>query len=57
MLVITRKIGESFKIGDDIVITVTKTSESTAKLGIDAPKNVSILREELCFQWHGDPQD
>lgn len=54
MLVIARKIGESLKIGNDIVITITNTSEHAAKLGIDAPKNVTILKEEFCQQRHYD---
>ncbi|WP_446897244.1 carbon storage regulator CsrA [Clostridium sp. LBM24168] len=47
MLVISRKKGESFLIGDDIEITVSKIEEGSVKLSISAPRNVTILRKEL----------
>lgn len=50
MLVITRKKGESLMIGDDIEITISKIEEGSVKIGIEAPKNISILRKELYEQ-------
>ena len=47
MLIITRKKGESLMIGDDIEITVSKIDDGSVKIGINAPKNISILRKEL----------
>lgn len=47
MLIITRKTGESVMIGDDIEITVSKISDGSVKLGIKAPKDISILRKEI----------
>jgi carbon storage regulator len=47
MLVLSRKIGESISIGDNINIKVVSIEKGSVKLGIDAPKNVIILREEL----------
>lgn len=47
MLVITRKEGESILIGDDIEITISKISDGSAKIAINAPKEMTILREEL----------
>lgn len=47
MLVITRKKGESFLIGDNIEVTVVSTNENNVKLSISAPKEVTILRKEL----------
>jgi carbon storage regulator len=47
MLIITRKKGESLMIGDDIEITITKIIDGSVKIGINAPKNVTILRKEL----------
>lgn len=47
MLIITRKKGQSLMIGDDIEITVSKIEDGSVKLGINAPKNVNILRKEL----------
>lgn len=48
MLVITRKEGESLVIGDDITITVTEIkSDTQIKIGIEAPADIPVLREEL----------
>ncbi len=47
MLVLARRLGESLIIGDDIKITVEKISKSQIKLGIEAPKEVVIAREEV----------
>ena len=47
MLVIGRKKGEAFLIGEDIEITVVKVEDGTVKLAIEAPRNISILRKEL----------
>lgn len=47
MLIITRKKGQSFMIGDDIEITISKLEDGSVKLGIEAPKDVTILRKEL----------
>ena len=46
MLCLTRKAGESIKIGDDITIVIID-SRGQVKIGIDAPKDVVILRSEL----------
>ncbi len=50
MLIISRKKGESLMIGDDIEITISRVDDGTVKLGIKAPKSVSILRKELYEQ-------
>lgn len=47
MLVIARKEGQSFLVGDDVEITVIKQLDGTVKLGINAPKDKVILRKEL----------
>ena len=47
MLVLGRKINETVKIGDDIVITVVRVQGQIVKLGIEAPKDKVILRGEL----------
>ncbi|NMF03254.1 carbon storage regulator CsrA [Clostridium beijerinckii] len=47
MLIITRKKGESLMIGDDIEIVISKVDDGSVKIGIKAPKDVSILRKEL----------
>ena len=47
MLVLTRRLGEAITIGDDIKIVIVDISGNQVKLGIDAPKDVEIYREEL----------
>ena len=46
MLVLSRKLGESIMIGDGIVITLLDVVNGKVKLGINAPKEVAIRREE-----------
>lgn len=47
MLVLTRKAGEKLVIGNDIEVTVLEVRGDTIKIGIDAPKHVSIYRDEI----------
>ena len=47
MLILTRRTGEAILIGDDIKITVTAINGNQCRIGIDAPKEVKVLREEL----------
>lgn len=47
MLVLTRKTGQSIRIGDDIVIKIVDVDGSQVKIGIEAPKGIVIFREEL----------
>ena len=47
MLVLTRRIGESLLIGGNIRIVVIRFADGGVKLGIEAPKEISILRAEL----------
>lgn len=47
MLILTRKVGESIKVGDDITITVTSAQNGQVKIGIDAPKHVQVHRQEI----------
>ncbi len=47
MLVLTRKNGEKIKIGDNIYVSVLEISKSGVRIGIDAPKNIEILRYEV----------
>jgi carbon storage regulator len=47
MLIITRKLQESFVIGDGIEIFILDVQNDKVKIGINAPKEVSILRKEL----------
>ncbi|MBF0431969.1 MAG: carbon storage regulator CsrA [Fibrobacteria bacterium] len=47
MLVLTRKIGESIRINDNISITVMEIDGRSVKIAIDAPRSVPIHREEI----------
>ena len=47
MLIITRKLGENIRIGDDIRVVVLDIKGGQVKLGIDAPPHVSVHREEI----------
>ncbi|EEG76541.1 carbon storage regulator CsrA [Dethiobacter alkaliphilus] len=47
MLVLTRKSGENLIIGDNITIKILEIKGDTVKIGIDAPKEVAIHREEV----------
>lgn len=47
MLILTRKVGESLLIGDDVEITVLSIRGSQVKLGVKAPKEIAVHREEI----------
>ena len=47
MLVLTRKVGERIHIGDGIVVTVVRIQNDKVRVGIEAPSNVAIHREEV----------
>lgn len=47
MLILTRRIGETLIIGDDVVITVLGVKGNQVRIGTDAPKNMSVHREEI----------
>lgn len=49
MLVITRKTGEGVTVGDNIRITVAEIGKDRVKLGIEAPGDVKIIRNELYY--------
>ena len=54
MLILTRRSGESVVIGNDIVVTVTDIKNGQIKLGITAPKDVTVNREEVVREIKGE---
>ncbi len=47
MLVLSRRLGESVVIGDDVVVTVLEIRGDVVRLGVDAPREVQVRRQEL----------
>ena len=47
MLILTRRVGETLMIGDDVTITVLSAKGSNIRIGINAPKEVAVHREEI----------
>lgn len=47
MLILTRRIGETLMIGDDVMVTVLGVKGSQVRIGINAPKDVSVHRQEI----------
>lgn len=47
MLVLSRCRGESLEIGDNVKVTIIKSSSGGVRLGIDAPRSVKVIRSEL----------
>ena len=47
MLILTRRVGESLMIGDDINVTVLGIRGNQVRLGVDAPKDIAVHREEI----------
>ena len=47
MLILTRRVGESLMIGDDVTITVLGVKGNQARIGVKAPKEVAVHREEI----------
>lgn len=47
MLVLSRKVGERILVGDKVVVTVVRIGLDAVRIGIQAPKDMNIVREEL----------
>ena len=47
MLILTRRVGETLMIGDDVTITVLGVKGNQVRIGVNAPKDVAVHREEI----------
>ena len=56
MLVLTRKVGEVIRIGDTITVRVLEARGSQVRIGVDAPSDVRILREEIYKPADAEPE-
>ncbi|MFZ9034844.1 MAG: carbon storage regulator CsrA [Francisellaceae bacterium] len=54
MLILTRKIGETVMIGDEVTVTVLGVKGNQVRLGVNAPKDVSVHREEIYVRIKGE---
>lgn len=56
MLVLSRKPGEKILIGDDVTVTVVRIGPNTVRIGIEAPADTNIVRQELILELGGNAE-
>lgn len=57
MLILTRRVGETLMIGDSVTVTVLGVKGNQVRIGITAPKDVAVHREEIFQRIHRDDAD
>jgi carbon storage regulator len=57
MLILTRRIGETLMIGNDIIVTVLGVKGNQVRLGVGAPKDVAVHREEIYRRIQKEQED
>jgi carbon storage regulator len=50
MLVLSRKLGQSFRVANEVRVTVVKIDRNSVRIGIEAPDDVQVQREEIVFE-------
>ncbi|WP_233842013.1 carbon storage regulator CsrA [Dyella sp. 2HG41-7] len=57
MLILTRRVGETLMIGDEVTVTVLGVKGNQVRIGINAPKNVAVHREEIYQRIKGENEN
>ena len=57
MLVLSRKLGQRVKVGPDVRVTIVKIDRNTVRIGIEAPDDVMVYREEIVVLEHNQEQE
>lgn len=57
MLILTRRVGETLMVGDEVTVTVLGVKGNQVRIGVDAPKDVAVHREEIYQRIQKEKED